>query len=67
MSIERAVLALAGLLVLTSLVLAWLVSPWWMLLAAFVGANLFQTAFTGFCPAAKIFAALGLKHGAAFR
>jgi hypothetical protein len=67
MSIERAVLLLAGSMVLIALLLAWLVSPWWMLLAAFVGANLFQSALTGFCPAARIFAALGLKHGAAFR
>jgi hypothetical protein len=67
MSIERAVLLLAGSMVLIALLLAWLVSPWWMLLAAFVGANLFQSALTGFCPAARIFAALGLRHGATFR
>jgi hypothetical protein len=38
----------------------------WIFLAAFVGANLLQSAFTGFCPAARIFKALGVKPGAAF-
>ncbi|MEO6800502.1 MAG: DUF2892 domain-containing protein [Rhodanobacter sp.] len=43
------------------------VSPWWLLLAAFVGANLLQSSFTGFCPLAKILARAGLKPGCAFR
>jgi hypothetical protein len=47
-------------------VLGWLVSPYWLLLAAFVGANMLQAAFTGFCPAAMIFSKLGLKPGSAF-
>ncbi len=64
MNIDRAVLTLAGSMVLLSLVLAWLVSPYWLLLAAFVGANLLQAAFTGFCPAVIIFRKLGLKPGA---
>jgi hypothetical protein len=66
MNVDRAVLALAGSMVLISLTLAWLISPYWLLLAAFVGANLFQAAFTGFCPAATIFRKLGLKTGPAF-
>ena len=66
MNIDRAVLTLAGSVVLISLVLAWLVSPYWLLLTAFVGANLFQASFTGFCPAAIIFHRLGLKTGPAF-
>ncbi len=66
MNIDRAVLTLAGSLVLTSLLLAWLVSPYWLLLTAFVGANLFQASFTGFCPAAMVFRRLGLKTGPAF-
>lgn len=66
MNVDRAVLTLAGSFVLTSVVLAWLVSPYWLLLAAFVGANLLQAAFTGFCPAATIFRKLGLKTGPAF-
>jgi p-aminobenzoyl-glutamate transporter AbgT len=66
MNIDRAVLVLAGSMVLLSLALARLVSPYWVLLAAFVGANMLQAAFTGFCPAAMIFSKLGLKPGAAF-
>jgi hypothetical protein len=65
-NVDRAVLTLAGTMVLLSLTLAWLVSPYWLLLTAFVGANLFQAAFTGFCPAAIIFRKLGLKTGPAF-
>jgi len=66
MNVDRAVLTLAGSMVLMSLTLAWLVSPYWLLLAAFVGANLIQAAFTGFCPAAIIFRKLGIKTGPAF-
>lgn len=54
MTAERAIRALAGALVLTSLVLSRLASPWWLLLALFVGANLLQSAFTNFCPAERI-------------
>ena len=66
MNVDRAVFALAGTMVLASLALGWLVNPYWLLLAAFVGANMLQAAFTGFCPAAMIFNRLGLKPGAAF-
>ncbi len=66
MTVDRAVLMLAGSIVLVSLALAWLVSPYWLLLTAFVGANLFQAAFTGFCPAATVFRKLGVKTGPAF-
>ncbi len=66
MNIDRAVLAFAGVIVLASLGLAWLVSPYWLLLAAFAGLNMLQAAFTGFCPAARVFRKLGLKPGAAF-
>jgi hypothetical protein len=66
MNIDRAVFALAGSMLLISLALAWLVSPYWLLLTAFVGANMFQAAFTGFCPAAMVFRKLGLKEGPAF-
>jgi hypothetical protein len=65
-NVDRAVLTFAGSVVLISLALAWLVSPYWLLLTAFVGLNLIQAAFTGFCPAAMIFRKLGLKAGAAF-
>lgn len=67
MSIDRAVFAFAGLVVLAGLSLGWFVSPWWLLLAAFAGANMIQAAFTGFCPAAMVFKKLGLRPGAAFR
>ena len=66
MTIDRAVLILAGTMILLNLALAWLVSPYWLFLTAFVGANLLQSAFTGFCPAAVIFRKLGLKSGPAF-
>jgi hypothetical protein len=61
MSIERMVLAFAGSFVLISLILSQLFSPYWLLFAAFVGANLLQSAFTGFCPLAKILKAFGAK------
>lgn len=66
MSIDRAVMAFAGVMILASLVLAELVSPYWLLLTAFVGGNLLQAAFTGFCPAAMLFKRLGLRAGNAF-
>lgn len=66
MNVDRAVFTLAGTMVLISLALGWLVSPYWLLLAAFVGANMLQASFTGFCPAAMIFRKLGLRTGAAF-
>jgi hypothetical protein len=66
MSIDRAVMALAGTMILASLVLSQLHSAYWLLFTAFVGLNLLQAAFTGFCPAAVIFKRLGLKAGCAF-
>lgn len=66
MNIDRAVLAFAGLVVLAGLVLAQLYSPWWLALSAFAGLNMFQAAFTGFCPAVIVFRKLGLKPGSAF-
>jgi len=56
----------AGSMVLISLILAQTHSEWWLLLAAFVGANLVQSSFTGFCPAAMFYRALGLKREGAF-
>jgi len=66
MSIDRAVLALAGTMVLLSLLLAHFFSPLWLWFTAFVGVNLLQSAITGFCPPAIIFKRLGLKAGCAF-
>ena len=50
MKIEHKIRVLAGTMILLSLALAHWVSPWWLLLTAFVGVNLIQSAFTGFCP-----------------
>lgn len=66
MSIDRIVLAFAGVFILGSLILSQYHSPNWMWLTAFVGANLLQSAFTGFCPLASILKALGKKPGQAF-
>lgn len=66
MSIDRVVLAFAGFVVLASLGLAVLYSLYWLWLTAFVGANLLQAAFTGFCPLAVILRKLGVKPGQAF-
>ncbi|MGC1863139.1 MAG: DUF2892 domain-containing protein, partial [Methylocystis sp.] len=55
-----------GAMILVSLGLAHLFGPWWLLLAVFVGLNLFQAAFTGFCPLALILKKFGVKPGAAF-
>ncbi len=67
MNIERVVFAFAGSVILLSVLLGYFVSPWWLLLAAFVGFNLLQSSFTGFCPLAKILSWMGLKPGPAFR
>jgi hypothetical protein len=66
MSIDRIVLAFAGFMVLASLLLGVYVSPNWFWFTAFVGANLLQSAFTGFCPLALILKRLGVQRGAAF-
>lgn len=67
MNIDRAVFAFAGIVVLIGLALGYFLSPWWFLLTAFAGLNMVQASFTGFCPAAMIFKALGLNPGNAFR
>ncbi|MEB3329326.1 MAG: DUF2892 domain-containing protein [Candidatus Sericytochromatia bacterium] len=67
MSIDRIVLAFAGAMIGLSLVLAQVLSPAWLWLTAFVGLNLFQSAFTGFCPLALVLKKLGVAPGAAFR
>jgi Inner membrane protein YgaP-like, transmembrane domain len=66
MTIERAVLAFAGFMVLLSVALGYLVSPWWFLLTAFAGVNLLQSAFTGFCLPAIVLSRLGLQSGTTF-
>ncbi len=67
MNVDRAVFAFAGGMILLSLVLAFYVSSYWLLFTAFIGANMLQSAFTGFCPAAMIFRKLGVKAGCAYQ
>lgn len=67
MTLDAAVLRFAGFVVLLSVALALYVHPWWIGLAAFAGLNMLQASFTGFCPAAMAFKAMGVKPGAAFR
>jgi hypothetical protein len=67
MSIDHAVLVFAGCMVLLSAALVYLVSPWFLLFTAFVGLNMIQSAFTGFCPAALLFKGMGCRVGEAFR
>lgn len=55
MTLENSIRMLAGSLILLSLVLYWFVSPWWLLLTAFVGFNLVQSSITRFCPAEIVF------------
>ena len=66
MTVERIVLAFAGSVVLLSLGLAHYVNPNWLWLTAFVGVNLLQSAFTGFCPLAMVLKKVGKESGSAF-
>ncbi len=67
MTLDNAVLSFAGVMILASLALAYAISPWFLAFTAFVGLNMLQAGFTGFCPAAMIFKALGIKPGCAFK
>ncbi len=66
MTIDRAVMAFAGCMILLSLALSQIMSPYWLLLTAFVGLNLLQSSFTGFCPAAIFLKWIGVRPGTAF-
>ncbi|PID50032.1 MAG: sulfurtransferase [Proteobacteria bacterium] len=66
MNIDKMVQIMAGSVILISLLLAVYVNINWLWLTAFVGVNLVQSAFTGFCPSAIIFKKLGFKSGASF-
>ena len=61
MTVNSAVTAMAGTMVLLSIVLTKFVHPGFFWLTVFVGANLLQSSFTNFCPAATIFKKMGLK------
>ena len=67
MNVDRLVMRFAGSMVIVSVLLAYYVSPWWLLLALFVGLNLLQASFTGFCPAAIAFRKLGISSGCTFK
>ncbi|MGV9005536.1 MAG: YgaP family membrane protein [Brevundimonas sp.] len=67
MNLDRAIFAFAGVVILIGVALSLTVNPWWIALTVFAGLNLIQSAFTGFCPAALVFKAFGLKSGCAFR
>ena len=66
MSLDRAVMLFAGIMVLLSVLLTVYVSPLFVWFTVFIGLNLIQSSFTGFCPAAMVFRALGAKKGCAF-
>ena len=71
MTVNRAISVFAGLMIMVSLALAHFTGQIdmsrlsWLWLTAFVGFNLFQMGFTGFCPAGSVFRALGLKDSTA--
>jgi hypothetical protein len=67
MNIDRVVLAVAGCFVLASVLLSIYHNQNWLWFTGFVGVNLFQAAFTGFCPLAKILKAVGVESGYAFK
>ena len=66
MCIDKLIFRFAGFMVLLSLLLGHFVSPYFYWFTAFVGANLLQSSFTGFCPVAIVLRKWGLKSGAAF-
>lgn len=66
MSLDRSVLLFAGAMVLLSVALTLWVSPLFVWLTVFVGANLIQSSVTGFCPAGTVFKRFGVKKGCAF-
>lgn len=63
MTLDRAVQAFGGVMVLISVALTYFVHPYFVWLTVFVGFNLFQSAFTGFCPAAMVMKKLGIGRG----
>ncbi|MBE0483697.1 MAG: DUF2892 domain-containing protein [Bacterioplanes sp.] len=66
MNIDRLVFAIAGCFIVLSVVLSQVHHVYWLFFTAFVGFNMLQAAFTGFCPLAKILKLIGLKPGNAF-
>lgn len=66
MTLDRSVMLFAGCMVLLSVLLTAYVSPLFVWFTVFIGLNQIQSAFTGFCPAAMVFKALGVRSGTAF-
>lgn len=62
MTVNEALRLMAGTIILISVALAYWVSPGWLLLTAFVGLNLLQSAFSRWCPAISVFRKLGLRQ-----
>ncbi len=62
MSMERIIRAIAGIFIMASVALGWWVNPWWFAFTAFVGANMFQSAFTRWCLVEDILAKLGVAE-----
>ncbi|GAA6146378.1 MAG: sulfurtransferase [Thalassolituus sp.] len=65
MNIDKLVFAIAGTFILASVILSQLHSTYWLLFTGFVGLNMLQAAFTGFCPLAKILKRFGVRSGCA--
>ena len=65
-TVEQWVFRIAGIFGLASLLLAHFHSAYWLWFTAFVGANMLQASFTGFCPLAMILEKFGIRTGAAF-
>lgn len=65
-NVDQWVFRLAGVFILLSLILSQVHSPYWLWFTAFVGANMLQASFTGFCPLAMILRAAGIPAGSAF-
>ncbi|MFO7725395.1 MAG: DUF2892 domain-containing protein [Oceanipulchritudo sp.] len=67
LNLDRAVFGMAGTFILVSVILGLVWTPWVFAVTLFVGANMLQAAFTGFCPAAIFFSKLGLRPGCLFK
>ena len=66
MNIDKLVFRIAGTFILISLLLSQLYTPYWLLFTAFVGLNMLQASFTGFCPLARVLIKFGFRPGCAF-
>ena len=67
MNVDRLVLTFAGMFILGTLIMSQIISAYWLLFTAFVGLNLFQASFTGFCPLARVLHFMGRKSGVIFK